>query len=345
MGVGGAEQVTLQVIEALAEKTTVGVISFYGSPSDAWFDKFRTAATSLSYPDPAGSVKGVRSVLASHLNDGVKSILISDVAPLFSEVDWLRKTFLQLKIVDVHHIGIPARRPPPPPRCLHVRNTLDTHVVVASQQRRWLADDFGVQVHRIELIANGVKIPVYRQRSNDPLAIGFVGRLDTVKRPMVVVDAAAALNAAGIDLRWFIAGAGPMERLIRSEVKAKNLSDVIGVPGIVCSEQMMEQIDILVLPSRVENLPMVVLEAMSAGVVPVCTRVGGVGDVIKPYVNGLLLDDDDDDRALALSFAEAVRCLVTNQTLRESLATAARRTIVEEFRVDKTVTAYAKLLL
>jgi glycosyltransferase involved in cell wall biosynthesis len=81
-------------------------------------------------------------------------------------------------------------------------------------------------------------------------------------------------------------------------------------------------VDLLVLPSLSEGLPMVALEAMAHGIAVVGTRVGGVPEVIEDGLSGLLVPSAD-----AGALARAIVTLLRDQALRQAMGEAGRKRV------------------
>ena len=99
--------------------------------------------------------------------------------------------------------------------------------------------------------------------------------------------------------------------------------------GHLTREQLREQLagtTLLALPTREDNCPMVVLEAMAAGVPVLASNVGGVPDLIEHEVNGLLCDPDKPE-----TFTRAVTCLLEDRPFAARLAAEARRQAQQRF--------------
>jgi len=105
----------------------------------------------------------------------------------------------------------------------------------------------------------------------------------------------------------------------------------------------LKEIDIMVLPSLREGLPMVALEAMASGVPVIATRVGGTPEVISDRETGLLVASED-LRALKAS----IESLITDKNLMEQLRNNARKKVEAEFSsyrmVMKTKQLYYEII-
>ena len=106
--------------------------------------------------------------------------------------------------------------------------------------------------------------------------------------------------------------------------------------------ERLGDLDVFVLASRGENLPMAVLEAMALGLPVVATRVGGVPEVVLEGETGLLVEPDD-----ATGLAAALSTLLENRPLCERLGRAGASRVAAEFSSDglarRTVDLYERL--
>jgi len=97
-------------------------------------------------------------------------------------------------------------------------------------------------------------------------------------------------------------------------------------------QELLENAAVYVLPSYTEGLPMGILEAMSAGLPIVSTRVGGIPDVIEDGVDGLLITPGD-----ITALAEAIKRLLRDPSLRSSMGNAGRRKVEERYTPEKVL--------
>jgi glycosyltransferase involved in cell wall biosynthesis len=148
-----------------------------------------------------------------------------------------------------------------------------------------------------------------RPLPDEPRAL-FVGALERVKGVDVLLQAwpRGSLH---------VVGTGSLSRLVTDCYKVK-WSPVL-TPAQVAAA--LDESWCLVLPSRSEGLPRVVLEAISRGRAVVATRVGGIPDVVEDGVNGLLVPPGDADALRA-----ALERVLSDRALAERLGAAARET-------------------
>src|SRR5207244_5462603 len=97
--------------------------------------------------------------------------------------------------------------------------------------------------------------------------------------------------------------------------------------------------DVFVLPTRTEGLPVALLEAMGAGVVPVVSNIdSGVPDVVTADVNGLLPEVGDVN-----GFADAIARLDADRSMLERLGAAGRRIVEDRFDIRIRTREYQAL--
>jgi glycosyltransferase involved in cell wall biosynthesis len=94
---------------------------------------------------------------------------------------------------------------------------------------------------------------------------------------------------------------------------------------------MLASIDLFVLCSLHEGLPMSLLEAISLEVPVVCTDVGGIKEVITQNHSGLLVPSNDHHR-----LTEAINKLIKNEALRDKFTSNAKKVVEQAFYVDNT---------
>lgn len=127
--------------------------------------------------------------------------------------------------------------------------------------------------------------------------IGVVSRLERIKGMDMVVPAFAAVQARHPDLRLIVAGDGTLREEMEKQVEQFSLPDgSVSFLGRVESENLEEvydNIDILLMPSRSEGFGLTALEGMARGCVPVVARTGGLPEVVVHRHTGLIHNPED----------------------------------------------------
>jgi glycosyltransferase involved in cell wall biosynthesis len=134
-----------------------------------------------------------------------------------------------------------------------------------------------------------------------------VGRLEEQKGFDVAVQAMESVTRAAPDARLTIAGDGSQRRALADRITDLGLTDAVSLLGERNDvRSLMLEADILVHPARWEGFGLVLLEAMTAGLPIVATRVWAIPEVIADGVTGLLVPPEDPDE-LAAAIIELIR--------------------------------------
>ncbi|MEU9884092.1 glycosyltransferase [Sphaerisporangium sp. NPDC051011] len=162
------------------------------------------------------------------------------------------------------------------------------HGVDVAEQRRWAAE--------AALIRKEWDVP------EDAFLIVHAGNFRAVKNHGFLIEAAAELAASGETRATFLlAGSGPLFAETARRVADLRLPRVRLLGHVPDAARLIAAADLLVLCSTYEGLPVVVMEALAAGVPVVSTRVGGIPDLVESGRNGLLVPPGDPK-----AFAEAI---------------------------------------
>ncbi len=114
----------------------------------------------------------------------------------------------------------------------------------------------------------------------DGAVVGWVGRLNHEKAPELFVEALGAVQRSG-RVWGVLIGEGPLREEVAAQIAARGLESKVMLGGARNdAAEVLPAFDALVLSSRREGTPMVLLEAMAAGVPVVCSAVGGVPELI-----------------------------------------------------------------
>jgi glycosyltransferase involved in cell wall biosynthesis len=180
--------------------------------------------------------------------------------------------------------------------------------------------------------------PARRQRGDDALVLGYVGRLMPEKNLHVLARVAAALGRSGItNFRFQISGAGSERPWLES-----NLPEAL-FTGVLRGEPLAQayaNLDIFLFPSRTDTFGNVVQEAMASGVPAVVMDAGGPRFIVREGASGFIASDD-------AAFCDRAVALARDAALRRGMAVQARRQ-VEGQSWDRVFTevydGYARLL-
>jgi hypothetical protein len=167
--------------------------------------------------------------------------------------------------------------------------------------------------------------------------VAFLGRLSEEKGPDVFLEIAAEL-AGDSRMEFLMCGTGPMEASLRELARTKGLEARVPFLGRVSTQETLPCCDMVVVCSRLDGRPNVVLESLAMGIPVVASRVGGIPDLLPPGSEGALCEAGDVD-----GFARAIRRLADDESAWKEYSAAARRHAEEHFSIAEVGSAYSKL--
>ena len=179
--------------------------------------------------------------------------------------------------------------------------------------------DSGVPAEKIKTIANGVDVQAFEHGEQPPAlsvtgdkVVGMVARLDLQKGFKYLLRAVRELCNLFDGLKVVIVGEGPDRKAIEAMVEEYGLQSSVVLAGQLSNmPAVYAAMDIFVLPSLNEGLPMTILEAMAASRPVVATRVGAIPKVIHDGENGLLVNPGNSEAlrdAIASLLSDPDRC-------------------------------------
>ena len=202
-------------------------------------------------------------------------------------------------------------------------------VVAVSPHMACLAAAGGAQAIRV--VPNGVRFEEERvgatciEREPGALTLGYVGRLSLEKGVDLLLEACALLIRDGVDLRLHVIGGGQDELALKELARVRGLGAVVAfrppVPRAVLPA-LYRSFDALVIPSRSDSLPGVVLEALHCGTPVVGFGVGGIPFMVQHEVNGLLVAPESPSL-----LADALKRLAPDSDLLDRLRRAAKPSV------------------
>ncbi len=130
----------------------------------------------------------------------------------------------------------------------------------------------------------------YNVQPND-FVLGMISSLSYEKNHQAALKALEKMSNQ--NLKLLIVGSGPLEDELRKLAENMGLTERVIFTGAVSEvTKILSIVDVFLLPSLSEGLPMALLEAMASGKAVVASNVGDVGNVVEDYVNGLLVNSN-----------------------------------------------------
>ena len=233
-----------------------------------------------------------------------------------------------------------------------VNHNIAHKLVAVSEKTYQISLREGVHERRIEIIQNGiVPLPIEnRSRSEvrkeagmgvDDLVLLSVGRLVYQKAHEVLVACMPDVLREFPNAKAWIFGEGPLRADLQAQVEQLGLLNSVLLPGK--SDHIYDLLacaDIFILPSRWEGLPIALLEAMSAGLPCISTKVEGVDEVLVEGEHGLFVPVENPNM-----LAQAILQLLRTPETRSKMGRAARQHVSNLYTVDRMCSQYLELMI
>lgn len=230
----------------------------------------------------------------------------------------------------------------------------DAVFAVSRELGDYYCDQTGFPRERMTVIANGIDLQ--RLDRADPsgvreslgisphdFVIGTVARLDPIKDPLTLVEAFAHLlaRAGAPSPKLLIVGEGSRRSIIERFLDDRGLRGQAILAGLRLDvPRLLKSMDLFVLSSLSEGMPLTVLEAMAASLPVVATRVGSLPELVEEGRTGFLVAPRD-----PLALAERILRLQANPGLARELGHEARLKVARQFSLERMLQAYRDLYL
>jgi len=232
----------------------------------------------------------------------------------------------------------------------------DRMIVLNDTDASIARDLLGVPDRRLALLPNGVDVDTYapataEQRqsvrqsafgigSPDHLIVGMVGRLWLQKNPQCFVRAAIRVAAQRPNASFFMIGDGEFRRELEVMIQGSGHADRIRILGWRSDvPELLRALDVMVLPSRWEGMPLAILEAMSSAVPVIASDIPGNHHLVDDGGDGRLFPLDDDE-----ALAKALIDLIDDPAKRARFSARARAKVMARYtlasRMDKITAIY-----
>jgi L-malate glycosyltransferase len=223
----------------------------------------------------------------------------------------------------------------------------DAVTAISEYLRKVTLEEFEIR-RPVEHIPNFVNCDVFRPAEDDLRRREFaadhekvlvhLSNFRPVKRIPDVVEVFDRVRRK-IPAKLLMIGDGPERTTAEWMVRDKGLSrDVIFLGKQNQVQELLNCGDVLLLPSDLESFGLAALESMACGVPAVCSRVGGVPEVITDGVEGFLVAPRDVD-----TMAERALEILSSPERREQMGKAARQRALTQFCSDKIIPRYEEL--
>lgn len=226
-----------------------------------------------------------------------------------------------------------------------VNDNVDSLIAICGTDRVALSAA-GVNENLIHQINNGVDLERYdfcqrewwRAGESKKLHIGILARLSPEKRHDLFIDIADIVHQKYPKVSFSIAGDGAEFKSIAAKIKSKHLEKTVEMLGRVNPQEYLKTVDVLLLVSDREVMPMSLLEGMASGCVVVSRAVGGVKDIVSSDTGFLVTSERPAD------YLRVLDCIFDSQSINE-IAFSARELVEQDYALDSSIKSHSDLYM
>lgn len=220
-------------------------------------------------------------------------------------------------------------------------------IAVSEEVANSIKINYGKAKPQVQVVANGTDTAKYdrtqavendiRKQLNIPsttTVIGIACVFRAQKRLHTWLEIAQALHAKHPDTFFIIVGDGPLHDEVHAKAKELGTEKYVFFAGLQTETRpYFTAMDLFMMSSEFEGLPIALLEAMSMNCVPACTAAGGIPEVIKDGVNGILVPVQQ-----PMQLVDRLLQLLQQPDQVARMKQAARETVINSFSMKKMVT-------
>jgi glycosyltransferase involved in cell wall biosynthesis len=346
--VAGAEVLVTQIIERLREpiQPTIFCLDSAGALSD----QLTGDVEIISLERRPGWDFRVAWRMAGHIRRlGIEVLHAHQYSPFFyaALAKVLTRGFVRLVFTE-HGRHFPDRVSPlrrAGNRLLlqHLANSVNA-VSAFSADSLTSQDGFGR--HQIEVIENGIDVERFHSSAEPPADLDLsrryvvhVARFHPVKDQATLLKAFEQVAKTCPDVDLLVVGDGELRNELVKIAKDLGLEERVRFLGIRQDiPSILRAAKVFVLTSRSEGAPLTLLEAMAVGLPVVVTAVGGMPEIVRDGVDGILAQRGD-----ANAIASALIRLLENPAAASAMGAAAAQRIREHYTIDRAVERYYRL--
>ena len=212
-------------------------------------------------------------------------------------------------------------------------NNTDLFLFESAFARDTFQRTIGIPKGLVRCVFNGVTADEFDPvpRAPDATDVVYVGEFRHIKGADLLVDAVARLHADGKPITLTLAGDGEETAALKAQVEKLGLTHSVRFIGHVKARHGFAQGKLLVVPSRGDSMPYVVIEAGAAGIPMVAANVGGIPEIFGPFTDALFAPN------IVGAVADAIEIAMEEPDAAQTRARELRERIFQHFSQKATV--------
>jgi glycosyltransferase involved in cell wall biosynthesis len=186
-------------------------------------------------------------------------------------------------------------------------NNTDLFLFESAFARDTYQRTIGIPKGLVRCVFNGVTADEFDPivKAADATDVAYVGEFRHIKGADLLIDAVARLRASGKPVTLTLGGDGEEMDTLKAQVQKLGLTEAVRFIGHVKARYGFSKGGLLVVPSRGDSMPYVVIEAAAAGIPMLAARVGGIPEIFGPHTDALFAPSNSDAMAEAIKTALA----------------------------------------
>jgi len=350
MIIGGADTILLKIFKSLKDEYDITIITTLEAPPECGETKteFNKITSEIYHLPKFIENENEMSDFIYYLIESreIDVIFIVGCAFIYNMLPEIKKRYKNLRVVDqlFNEVG-------------HIRNNrkykklIDLNIVANEKIREILINKYKESAEKIKVIIHGVDVceeynPEKYEKSfnlpcvisKDKLTISFFGRFSQEKGPDIFIRIVNELRE--LNIQAIMTGNGPEYNNVMDLIKSYGLSEIIYTPGFLDDiKPLILNSDIVIVPSRIDGLPIIILEALSFGVPIIASDVGGLPSIVINGYDGYICK-----KGGIGDFAERVKFLFENRDKLVTMKNNARKFAIENISEEKMNILYMEAI-
>lgn len=170
-------------------------------------------------------------------------------------------------------------------------------------------NNLNIYLDRIKIIQNGISLKKIEMpiKEDEKIKICYVGRWSKEKRPKLFLKIAKRILQENSNFEFYFVGTD--DEIHQEKINDNGVINIGEVKKTKDLEELYKKFHFILVTSYREGFPMVLMEAMSFGVVPICTNVGGISEHIFDSENGFLIDNNQKEDEIVSNFIRVIQSI------------------------------------
>lgn len=357
MVMGGADKFNYDLIESLVCHHHVSICTTFNGDSP-WEQKFKALTDDIfilkNFLNTSDTPRFLSYIIESRR---INFVIISGSSIAYQLLPYLRVFSPDTTFIDLTHVEEPQWKNGGHPRfSVGYQDLLDANIVSTQHLASWMEKN-KADSSKIHVLRTGVKLhsPTYihntRKKAQKNLKINhetpviiFSGRICQQKRPALLAQILKELNNNRVMFHALIIGDGEQYPLLKKLINTYHLNEKTTMLGAIPHQNWLELLtcaDIFLLPSQYEGISIALLEAMSMGVIPVVSNVGGQSEIVRQEAGYLIPQTHDE----VSQYVQILTTLLENKNQRQLMKNEARKLIELFFSKENLLQEFNRIIL